>query len=52
VNKNDGDFIMRVEDFAKHFTSLAYNYDPTNWFQSYWLARGDGDSIGVPGTSS
>jgi hypothetical protein len=51
-SKNDGDFIMTVEDFGKHFTSLAYNYDPTNWFQSYWLARGDGDTVGVAGTTS
>jgi hypothetical protein len=52
LNKNDGVFFMTVEDFGKHFTSLAFNYDPSNWFQSYWLARGDGDTYGVAGTAS
>jgi hypothetical protein len=52
VNKNDGDFIMTVADFKAHFTSLAFNYDPTNWFLSYWLARGDGDTVGVAGTTT
>jgi calpain-15 len=31
VNKNDGDFIMTVADFQTHFSSLAFNYDPTGW---------------------
>jgi hypothetical protein len=34
---------MTVEDFKAHFGTLAYNYDPSNWYQSYWLARGNGD---------
>ena len=52
LEKNDGDFFITVEDFKSHFASLAYNYDPTNWNLSYWLARGDGDTVGVAGTTS
>jgi hypothetical protein len=52
VNKNDGDFFMTVDAFKSHFTSMAFNYDPTNWKHSYWLARGDGDQVGTAGTTS
>jgi len=52
VNKNDGDFFMTVDAFKSHFTSMAFNYDPTNWKLSYWLARGDGDQVGTAGTTA
>lgn len=43
---------MTVDDFRSHFESLAFNYDPSSWFLSYWLARGDGHTVGVAGSSS
>lgn len=42
---------MTVADVATNFVYISYNYDPTNWKQSYWLAIGNGDTFGVNGTS-
>ena len=52
ISKNDGDFFMQVVDFKNQFTTLGYNYDPTNLKQSYWLAINNGDTYGVAGTTS
>ena len=43
---------MQVADFKNQFTTLGYNYDPTNLKQSYWLAINNGDTYGVAGTTS
>jgi hypothetical protein len=43
---------MTVADFKAHFTNISYNYDSSAWHLAYWLARGDGHTVGVPGTSS
>ncbi len=52
TNKNDGTFFMTVADFKAHFTNISFNYDSSNWKLAYWLARGDGPSVGVAGTTS
>jgi hypothetical protein len=49
---NDGVFFMTVDDFKTYFEALIYNYDPTNWKLSYWMARGDGHLVGTPGIRS
>jgi len=51
VSKNDGDFFITPEDFLTHFTSFGYNHDPRTKFQSYWMALGNANTIGVAGTS-
>jgi hypothetical protein len=43
---------MTVADFKAHFTNISYNYDSSNWKLAYWMARGDGDQVGVAGSSS
>ena len=52
LNKNDGTFFMTATDFKAHFTNISYNYDSSNWQLAYWMARGDGNNVGVAGTSS
>jgi hypothetical protein len=49
LNKNDGTFFMTVADFKIQFSSLNFTYDSSNWKLSYWMARGNGDTIGVAG---
>lgn len=49
VNKNDGTFFMTVADFKIQFSSLNFTYDSSNWKLSYWLARGNGHTVGVAG---
>lgn len=43
---------MTVDDFKIHFTSLTATCDSSNWKLSYWLALGDGHTVGVAGTTS
>lgn len=43
---------MTVADFKIQFSNLVATYDSSNWKLSYWLARGDGHTVGVAGTTS
>ena len=47
TNTNDGVFFMSAVNFKSEFTHLHFNYDPTNWKKSYWMARGDGHTVAV-----
>jgi len=43
---------MSMLDFKKNFRWVNYTANPRNWKHSYWMALGDGDTIGAAGTSS
>ena len=51
-NINDGVFFMTVTDFKAQFSWVNYTLNPKAWKHSYWMALGDGDTIGVPGTTT
>lgn len=52
VNKNDGDFFMKAEDFKTYFSSIVAVRNPDGRFHSYWLATGNADTFGTAGTST
>ena len=54
ANKNDGDFFISLSDFLNpnYFNFITQNYNPATWFNSYWLALGNGDAYGVAGTTT
>lgn len=43
---------MTVADFQLNFYFICMNYDSTNMKQSYWMALGNGNTLGVTGTST
>lgn len=43
---------MTVEDFKANFNTLIYTQNNTNLSHAYWLAKGNGDTIGTNGTTS
>ena len=49
---NDGVFFMTITDFKKNFQWVMYTFNPATWKHAYWMALGDGDTIGTPGVSS
>jgi len=52
TNKHPSIFFMSVVAFKGRFTDMDFNYDPTNWKHSYWMARGNGHWVGVPGITN
>lgn len=52
-NGNDGVFFMSMTDFKANFQWVDYTYNPTTtWKQAYWMALGDGNTVGTTGTTS
>lgn len=52
-NSTDGVFFMTNTDFKTNFSWVDYSYNPkTTWKQAYWLALGDGNTVGTTGTTS
>ena len=43
---------MTIADFMSHFDSYLWNFNPALWKESYWMALGNADTIGVSGSSS
>jgi hypothetical protein len=51
LNKDDGIFFMKVEDFKTYFEYMSITPDTSNWKHSYWMKLGNANTIGTAGTN-
>ena len=51
-NAYDGVFFMTDANFKSYLSWVNYTLNPKAWKHSYWMALGDGDTIGDAGTTT